>query len=76
MMDTDFEAVGRLLTNAGYFDRVRELCREGLNSKQAWEQVERELPFGLRRFTHYVSFRHARESLAKNNCPLPLFKVI
>lgn len=76
MIDTDFERRAALVTNDGYFSRVRELCASGLTLKQAWEQVESELPMGLRRFTHYVSFRHARELLAKNSCPLPTFKLI
>jgi hypothetical protein len=53
MIDTDFERRSALLTNEGYFDRVRELCMAGSSVKDAWIQVEKELPFGLRRFEHY-----------------------
>ena len=75
MIDSDFEAKGRLLTNAGYFDRVRELCREGFSVKDAWEQVESELPFGLRRFTNYKSFDNARALEAGGKLPRPLFSM-
>jgi hypothetical protein len=52
MIDTnaelDFEKRAALLTNSGYFDRVRELCGKGNSVKDAWEQVESgELPLGL-----------------------------
>jgi hypothetical protein len=79
MIDTnielDFERRAALLTNSGYFDRVRELCGKGNSVKDAWEQVESELPLGLRRFTHYMAFRHARVQNANNSLPPPQFKL-
>ena len=74
MIDRDFEQRAALLTNNGYFDRVRELCREGSSVKEAWEKVESELPHGLRRFTHYFSFRMARIKEANGALPAPQFK--
>lgn len=76
MIDSEFEAKGRLLTNDGYFDRVRELCREGFSVKDAWERVEGELPFGLRRFTTYESFSYARVLEVKNKLSAPTFKMV
>lgn len=73
MIDTDFERRAALLTNDGYFDRVRELCKT-MSVKEAWVQVEKELPLGLRRFTHYFSFRMARIKEAKGGLPKPQFK--
>jgi hypothetical protein len=75
MIDTDFEKRAALLTNDGYFGRVRELCREGKSVKEVWEQVESELPLGLRRFTHYMAFRHARVQDANKTLPPPQFKL-
>lgn len=74
MKDTDFEKTASLLTNDGYFDRVRELCASGLGVRQAWEQVEAELPFGLRRFTHYISFAKARREESQGTISAPTFK--
>ena len=75
MIDSEFEAKARLLTNAGYFDRVRELCRGGFSVKDAWERVEGELPHGLRRFTSIIAFHRARKKEALGKLPKPLFKV-
>ena len=73
MIDKDFERRAALLTNDGYFARVRELCRE-LSVKEAWEKVESELPFGLRRFEHYISFERARAKEVNGCLPRPQFK--
>lgn len=73
MIDTDFERRSALLTNSGYFDRVRELCKE-MSVRAAWEQVESELPFGLRRFEHYISFERARAKEVNGCLPRPQFK--
>lgn len=70
-----FERRAALLTNDGYFDRVRELCAEGKSVKEAWEQVESELPLNLRRFTRYIAFRYARVQDANNTLPKPQFKL-
>lgn len=75
MIDTDFEAAGRLLTPSGYFDRVRELCKEGSSVKDAWTRVESELPFGLRRFLTYTSFEHERKREADGVLRKPQFRV-
>jgi|GEM_PF-7066260 len=74
MIDTDFERRSALLTNEGYFDRVRELCMAGSSVKDAWIQVEKELPFGLRRFEHYISFENARCREAYGALKRPNFK--
>lgn len=74
MIDTDFEKRAALLTNGGYFSRVRELCLEGLSVKEAWEQVESELPHGLRRYTHFISFEAAKTKEANGTLPKPQFK--
>ena len=62
MIDTsieiEFTKQAALLTNAGYFDRYR-VHLAAMNCRLAWEQVEKELPFGLRRFTTYDSFKKA-----------------
>ena len=50
-VEMDFEARAALLTNEGYFGRFRELSQT-MTSREAWQQVESELPFGLRRYTH------------------------
>ena len=75
MIDTDFERRGNLLTPTGYFDRVRELCKQGSSVKDAWEQVESELPFGLRRFFTFTSFEHERKREADGVLRKPQFKV-
>lgn len=74
MIDTDFEKSAYLLTTHGYFDRVRELSRS-MSIYEAWEQVERELPFGLRRFTNYRSFERAKTKEAKGVVLVPRFSV-
>ena len=73
-VEMDFEARAALLTNDGYFGRVRELCLE-MSVKEAWQQVESELPFGLRRFTHYDSFKKARAKEVKHIVSPPEFKM-
>jgi hypothetical protein len=77
MIDTnaelDFEKRAALLTNSGYFNRVRELART-MSIKAAWEQVERELPCGLRRYTSYISFEAAKTKEANGTLPKPQFK--
>ena len=75
MIDSDFEAAGRLLSPSGYFDRVRELCTGGSSVKDAWLQVESELPFGLRRFLTYTSFENERKREADGVLRKPQFKV-
>lgn len=72
-VEMDFEARAALLTNEGYFGRVRELCRE-MSVKEAWRQVESELPLGLRRFTHYMAFEAAKTKEANGTLAKPLFK--
>jgi len=76
MIDRDFEQRAALLTNDGYFDRVRELCSSGKSVKEAWEQVESELPLCLRRFTTFTSFCYARVQNANNNLKPPQFKTV
>lgn len=74
MVDRDFEKAGELITNAGYFARVRELCASGYKIKDAWEKTESELPFGLTRFTHYISFCKARAAESNGTIPPPTFR--
>ena len=76
MIDTDFERKAALMENAGYFDRVRQLCAEGMSVESAWMQTESELPFGLRRFTNIISFHAARKKEAAGILPKPQFKVV
>ena len=64
MIDTEFERKAALLTNDGYFSRFRELAQE-MGVEQAWEAVESELPFGLRRYTSYTAFLAAKTREAK-----------
>jgi hypothetical protein len=73
MIDRDFEQRAALLTNDGYFDRIRELSK-AMPIKAAWEQTESELPHGLRRFTNYISFEAAKTKEASGNLPKPQFK--
>lgn len=66
MKDTDFDRLSEraaLLTNKGYFDRHRELVPE-YGVMGAWEIVESELPFGLRRFTSFHAFENAKKKEA------------
>lgn len=72
MIDTDFEAKARLLTNAGYFDRHRELCRS-MGVEQAWEQLESELPLGIRRYTSYHAFEAAKKKESNGTLPNTIF---
>lgn len=62
MIDKDFEIQASkaqaLFTNAGYFARYRELIAVK-TCRAAWEQVESEIPLGLRRFTSYGAFKEA-----------------
>lgn len=74
MIDTDFEKRAALLTNDGYFGRVRELGKT-MSMTEAWEVVESELPFGLRRFTSYKGFNAARTKEANKTLPNPQFKL-
>lgn len=73
-VEMDLEARAALLTNEGYFGRVRELCRE-MSVRAAWEKVESELPFGLRRYTHYSAFKKARSMERKHEIKPPEFKL-
>lgn len=61
-----------LLTNAGYFDRVRDLAKD-IGMKAAWEQVEGELPYGLRRFTNYTCFERAKTLRLRGKMIRPKF---
>ncbi len=62
MIDKDFEIQASkaqaLFTNAGYFARYRELIAVK-TCRAAWEQVESEIPLGLRRFVSYDAFKKA-----------------
>ncbi len=62
MRDTDFERqtakAAALFTNDGYFSRYRELIAQ-MGCRSAWEKVESEMPFGLRRFVSYDAFKKA-----------------
>lgn len=62
MIDRDFEQYCEksvaLLSNAGYFARYRELIAVK-TCRAAWEQVESEIPLGLRRFVSYPAFKEA-----------------
>lgn len=73
MIDRDFEKRAELLTNSGYFSRVRELA-DTMPMTEVWKTVEAELPHGLRRFTHYISFEAARVKETKGVLPKPQFK--
>ncbi len=75
MIDKDFERRAALLNPSGYFDRVRELCKDGSGVKEAWMQVESELPFGLRRFFTFTSFEHERKREAEGVLRKPQFKL-
>ncbi len=61
MIDRDFEQQSEraaLLSNEGYFSRYRELIAH-MGCRSAWEKVESEMPFGLRRFVSYDAFKKA-----------------
>lgn len=53
-----------LLTNEGYFTRFRELAQE-MTVLAAWEHLESEMPFGIRRYTSYTAFLAAKKREAK-----------
>lgn len=74
MVDTDFEKYASIVTNKGYFGRVRELCAGGMRVDDAWMQVESELPFGMRRYTNIISFHAARKKESEGRLPSPQFK--
>lgn len=77
MTDKEFELLqerAKLLTNEGYFARHRELA-QNIGVEAAWEQVESELPFGIRRFTCIESFQRARRKIAGGNAPYCRFKM-
>lgn len=73
MIDKDFERRVALLTNDGYFSRAWELSKT-MTVKEAWIQVELELPHGLRRYTTFTSFTDARKKNANKTLPKPHFK--
>lgn len=56
--EVHFEETAVLMTNAGYFARYRHYIST-MSCRAAWEQVESELPFGLRRFSSYDAFKKA-----------------
>lgn len=60
---SDFEP-SRLLTNDGYFARFRELAQD-MTVLAAWQQLESELPHGIRRYTSYTSFLAAKKRESK-----------
>lgn len=70
MIDTDFERnpTAALLTNDGYFARHRELAAEH-GVKEAWEIVEAELPFNIRRYRSYGSFENAKKKYIEGAMP-------
>lgn len=76
MIDKEFElqmeAQAALLTNEGYFERYRYHLSISTTCKAAWEATESELPFGLRRFTHYQSFQKALRMETKKKLPSKL----
>ena len=77
MIDKDFEIAAEravLLSNDGYLSRHRELA-QAIGVECAWEQVESELPFGLRRFTCIESFQAARRKVACGEKPECRFKM-
>lgn len=62
MIDRDFEQQSEratLLSNKGYFSRYRELSQT-MGVMKAWEQVEKELPLGLTRYTTFSAFEAAK----------------
>lgn len=71
-VELEFEAKKNLLTNKGYFDRIRHYSIT-MSLKDAWASVEAELPFNLRRFTNYDSFIKARSCEAKKKLKNPHF---
>lgn len=69
MIDKQFELAVELFTNEGYFGRYRELIA-GMTCRAAWEQVESELPFGLRRFVSYAAFKEALRLERRRQLPV------
>jgi len=71
LKDTDFEQLSEraaLLSNEGYFSRHRELAAiHGVT--EAWQIVESELPFGLRRFTSFHAFENAKKQHSEGSIP-------
>lgn len=52
-----------LLSDSGYFERVRELQKmQDLTGQEAWQAVEDELKstYGLARFLDYITFRQGK----------------
>ena len=74
MIDSEFEKYAEIVTNQGYFDRIRQLCSSGVSVEDAWQKVESELPFGFRRYTNIISFHAARKKEAAGTLPKPVFK--
>lgn len=72
MIDKDFELrtekSAALLTNEGYFRRYREHLGK-MNCREAWEAVEKEMPFGLTRFSTYDSFKKGLRQERKKELP-------
>ena len=77
MIDKDIERLlekAALLTNDGYFARHRELVAEH-GVMGAWEQVESELPFGLKRFSSFHAFENAKKQEAEGGIsPVAVFR--
>jgi hypothetical protein len=77
MTDTDFDRISEraaLLTNDGYFARHRELVAEH-GVMGAWEKVESELPFGLKRFSSFHAFENAKKQEAEGGIsPVAVFR--
>lgn len=57
-----------ILSNRGYFARFRELAQT-MGVQAAWERVESELPFGLRRFTSFTAFERAKKKECVGELP-------
>lgn len=68
MLDKEFELASELFSNAGYFGRYRHHLAT-MNCRQAWEATESEMPFGLRRFTSYDSFKKALRLERRDELP-------
>jgi hypothetical protein len=77
MIDKDIERLlekAALLTNDGYFARHRELVAE-YGVQGAWEKVESELPFGLKRFSSFHAFENAKKQEAEGGIsPVAVFR--
>lgn len=71
MTDKDFELMMervQLLDNDGYFARHRELAPV-IGVQAAWEQLESELPLGLKRYTSFHAFEAAKKREAEGTLP-------